>query len=217
MGRKQFDEAIEKLKNDVVAMIENVEEIFKKSVEALLIQDAEAAKKIIAMDDVIDRQMDDIEEASVELIALQQPMATDLRIIFSIAKIITDLERIGDFSVNIAKETIKIGNEPLIKPLVDIPKMQKIISGMLKNAKRSFVEGNVSLAYEVGNEDELIDCFYKGIYSEILIMIHENDRYINQGTKLLFIGRYLERIADHITNICERIIYIYSGEKANIN
>ncbi|MBK5251984.1 MAG: phosphate signaling complex protein PhoU [Peptostreptococcaceae bacterium] len=217
MGRKQFDEAIEKLKNDVVSMMENVEAIFVKSVEALLIQDVEAAKKVIAMDDEIDRQMDAIEEASVELIALQQPIATDLRIIFSISKIITDLERVGDFSVNIAKETIKIGNEPLIKPLIDIPKMQKIISRMLKNAKRSFVDGNISLAYEVGAEDELIDNLYKGIYSEILIMIHEDKRYINQGTKLLFIGRYLERIADHITNICERIIYIYSGEKANIN
>ncbi len=217
MGRKQFDDSIERLKNDVISMMENVEKIFVKSVEALLIQDIEVAREVIAMDDEIDRQRDAIEETSVELIALQQPMATDLRIIFSISKIITDLERIGDFSVNIAKETIKIGNEPLIKPLIDIPKMQTIISGMLKNAKRSFIDGNVYLAYEVGAEDELIDNFYKGIYSEILIMIHENDRYINQGTKLLFIGRYLERIADHITNICERIIYIYSGEKADIN
>lgn len=217
MSREQFDQTIEKLEGDVVAMMENVEKIFAKSVEALLVQDLESAKKLLLMDDDIDRQMEAIEEAAVELIALQQPMATDLRIIFSISKIITDLERIGDFSVNIAKETIKIGKEPLIKPLVDIPKMQKIISGMLKNAKRSFIDGNISLAFEVGQEDELIDNYYKAIYSEILIMINENKTYINQGTKLLFIGRYLERIADHITNICERIIYIYSGKNTSIN
>jgi len=217
LSREQFDQTIEKLEGDVVAMMENVEKIFAKSVEALLVQDLESAKKLLLMDDDIDRQMEAIEEAAVELIALQQPMATDLRIIFSISKIITDLERIGDFSVNIAKETIKIGKEPLIKPLVDIPKMQKIISGMLKNAKRSFIDGNISLAFEVGQEDELIDNYYKAIYSEILIMINENKTYINQGTKLLFIGRYLERIADHITNICERIIYIYSGKNTSIN
>jgi len=217
MGREQYDEAIGNLKSDVVSMMENVEEIFVTAVDSLVAQDIEKARRVIMMDDEIDRQMERIEEASVELIALQQPMAIDLRTIFSIAKIITDLERVGDFSVNIAKETIKIGDEPLIKPLVDIPKMQRIISGMLRNAKRSFVDGNISIAYEVGEEDEIIDNLYKDIYSEILIMIHEDGRYINQGTKLLFIGRYLERIADHITNICERIIYIYSGESANIN
>ncbi|PLX33756.1 MAG: phosphate transport system regulatory protein PhoU [Clostridiales bacterium] len=217
MGREQYDEAIGNLKSDVVSMMENVEEIFVMAVDSLVSQDIEKARRVIMLDDEIDRQMERIEEASVELIALQQPMAIDLRTIFSIAKIITDLERVGDFSVNIAKETIKIGDEPLIKPLVDIPKMQRIISGMLRNAKRSFVDGNISIAYEVGEEDEIIDNLYKDIYSEILILIHEDGRYINQGTKLLFIGRYLERIADHITNICERIIYIYSGESANIN
>ncbi len=217
MGREQYDEAIGNLKSDVVSMMENVEEIFVMAVDSLVAQDIEKARRVIMMDDEIDRQMERIEEDSLELIALQQPMAIDLRTIFSIAKIITDLERVGDFSVNIAKETMKIGEEPLIKPLVDIPKMQRIISGMLRNSKRSFIDGNISIAYEVGEEDDIIDNLYKDIYSEILIMIHEDGRYINQGTKLLFIGRYLERIADHITNICERIIYIYSGESANIN
>lgn len=217
MGREAYDEAIKRLKNDVVDMMGNVERIFEWSVTSLVAQDTDLARKVIRSDDEIDRQMEAIEEASIGLIALQQPIATDLRTIFSIAKIITDLERVGDFSVNIAKEAIKIGKEPLIKPLVDIPKMQVIISAMLKNAKRSFIDGNVSLAYEVGKEDEIIDNLYKDIYSEILILIHEDGRAINQGTKLLFVGRYLERIADHITNICERIIYIYSGESASIN
>lgn len=217
MGREAYDEALQQLKDDVVAMTEAVETNFIDSVKALVTQDEALARRVVRRDDVIDDMMDAIEESAIELIALQQPIATDLRSIFSISKIITDLERVGDFSVNIAKEAIKIGDEPLIKPLVDIPKMQGIISGMLRNAKRSFIDGNVSLAYEVGEEDELIDNLYKDIYSEILIMIHENSHYINQGTKLLFIGRYLERIADHITNICERIIYMYSGVNPNIN
>jgi phosphate transport system protein len=208
---------IKDLKEDVVKMIEKVENLVEKSVEALLNKDLELARKVIKLDDDVDEYMYYIEEKAIELIALQQPMAKDLRIIFSVSKIITDLERIGDFCVNISKETIKIGKEEHIKPLVDIPKMKDIILDMLKNLRSSFILEDASLALKVGKEDELIDNLYKDIYSDILTMIHENREYINQGTKLLFVGRYLERIADHITNICEKIIYISKGEIIEIN
>ncbi len=217
MVRNSFESSIGELKNDVVKMMDGVLELVEKSVIALVNKDVKLAREVIKLDDKIDELLYSIEEKTIELIALQQPMAKDLRIIFSISKIITDLERAGDFCVNISKETIKIGNEEHIKPLIDIPKMKDIIVEMLKSTKESFINEDAQLAYRVGKEDELVDNLYKDIYNEILIMIHKDSKYINQGTKFLFVGRYLERMADHITNICERIIYIVDGDKVEIN
>ncbi len=217
MVREGFEASITSLKEEVVKMMESVEELVIKSMEALLNRDVELAREVIKLDDNVDDFLESIEEKTVELIALQQPMAKDLRIIFSISKIITDLERVGDFCVNLSKEAIKIGNEPHIKSLVDIPKMKDIVLEMLINAKKSFINEDAGLAYRVGREDELVDNLYKDIYTEILMMIHSDSKNINQGTKLLFVGRYLERMADHITNICERIIYITDGDKVEIN
>ncbi|MDK2918486.1 MAG: phosphate transport system protein [Candidatus Petromonas sp.] len=217
MGRDGFESALKELKKEVVKMFEGVEELIDKSVESLINKDVNLAREVIKLDDRIDQYMFEIEEKTIELIALQQPMAKDLRVIFSIAKIITDLERVGDFCVNISKETIKIGNEEHIKPLIDIPKMRDIVKDMLVNTKRSFMDEDSQLARRVGEDDELIDNLYHDIYTEILMMIHEDSRYINQGTKFLFVGRYIERMADHITNICEKIIYMVDGKKVEIN
>ncbi len=217
MVREGFEASITSLKDEVVKMMDCVEDLVIKSMDALLSKDVELAREVIKLDDNVDDFLESIEEKTVELIALQQPMAKDLRIIFSISKIITDLERVGDFCVNISKETIKIGDEPHIKPLVDIPKMKDIVLGMLRNSKTSFINEDSGLAYRVGREDELVDNLYKDVYTEVLMMIHSDSKNINQGTKLLFVGRYLERMADHITNICERIIYIADGDKVEIN
>lgn len=217
MVRDGFEASITSLKDEVVSMMESVEKLVIKSVDALINKDIELAREVIKLDDNVDEFLESIEEKTIELIALQQPMAKDLRIIFSISKIITDLERVGDFCVNISKEVIKIGDEPHIKPLIDIPKMRGIILGMLRNSKISFINEDSKLAYRIGKEDELIDNLYKDIYTEILMMIHSDSKNINQGAKLLFVGRYLERMADHITNICERIIYIVDGESVEIN
>lgn len=217
MVRESFEASIKSLKEDVVGMVESVEDIVIKSVDSLINKDVTLAREVIKLDDRIDQMQNNIEEKTIQLIALQQPMAKDLRIIFSISKIITDLERVGDFCVNISKETIKIGDESHIKPLIDIPKMRDIILDMLRNSKISFINEDSKLAYRVGKEDELIDNLYKDIYTDILMMIHSDSKNINQGTKLLFVGRYLERMADHITNICERIIYIVDGEHVEIN
>ncbi len=217
MVRENFQASIKELKNDVIEMMNRVEDITNAAMEALINQDIKLAREVMKMDDAIDILMYDIEEKAIELIALQQPMAKDLRVIFSIAKMITDLERVGDFCVNISKEVIKIGDEELIKPLVDIPKMKSIIVEMIQNMRESFVNENAALAKKVGADDELIDNLYLDIYNDILLMINQDSKYINQGTKLLFIGRYLERMADHITNVCEKIIYIVKGDRVSIN
>jgi len=217
MVRDNFEGSIKELKKDVVKMMDGVLELLEKSVTSLVNKNLILAEEVIKLDDKIDELMFSIEEKTIELIALQQPMAKDLRIIFSISKIITDLERVGDYCVNISKEAIKIGKEDHIKPLIDIPKMKDIIVDMLKKTKVSFIEEDTNLAYRVGKQDELIDDLYRDIYTEILMMIHSDSRYINQGTKFLFVGRHLERAADHITNICERIIYIVDGDRVDIN
>ncbi|OPJ56380.1 phosphate signaling complex protein PhoU [Alkalithermobacter paradoxus] len=217
MGRDNFHNSVLELKEEVIDMIEKVEIILQKSIDSLINKDVDLAREVIRLDDEVDGCMAKIEDKAIELIALQQPMAKDLRVIFSISKIITDIERVGDYCVNVAKETIKIGNEDHIKELIDIPKMRDIILNMLRNTKLSFKMEDVTLAYKVGEEDELIDNLYKDIYRDILALIHKDEKNINQGTKLLFVGRYLERMADHITNVCERIIYITKGEKVDIN
>lgn len=217
MNREFFSNDIVLLKKETLDMMKLVKEIIIKSIRALLEKDVKMAKSIYQLDDEVDKIMEEIELKAIELIALQQPMAKDLRIIFAITKIVNELERIGDFCVNISKEVIKIGEEDHIKPLVDIPKIQDIILDMLENTITSFEHDDYELAYKVGLDDEIVDNLYKDIYNDILILINKDSSYINQGTKILFIGRYLERIADHITNICEMIIYINTGNRVEIN
>ena len=217
MVREGFDLSLSELKTEVISMMENVNEILEKSVNSLVEQDVSTARWVIEFDDVIDDQRNDIEERCIDLLALQQPAARDLRILFSILGIVNDLERMGDYSVNIAKEVILIGDEKHIKLLKDIPKMKTIISDMIKNTVKSFREEDSKLAYRVGNEDELVDELYKNIYNEILHKVNENAGNISQGTRFLFIGRYLERMGDHLTNICEKIIYIVDGKRVEIN
>lgn len=217
MGREGFDLSLSELKSEVISMMENVNEILEKSVNSLVEQDVATARWVISFDDVIDEQRNNIEERCIDLLALQQPAARDLRILFSILGIVNELERMGDYSVNIAKEVILIGDETHIKPLKDIPKMKNIISEMIKNTIKSFAEEDSKLAYRVGSEDELVDELYKNIYNEILHKVNENAGNISQGTRFLFIGRYLERMGDHLTNICEKIIYIVDGKRVEIN
>ena len=132
-------------------------------------------------------------------------------------KIITDLERMGDHAVNIAKVTLKIGNEPLIKPLIDIPRMAKLSENMVYKSLDAFMKADIHLAEEVAHDDEAVDEIYDEIYKELIEMMIEDPSITKQATHLLFIGRYLERIADHATNIGERVIYMVTGERVEIN
>ncbi|KDR93850.1 phosphate uptake regulator, PhoU [Peptoclostridium litorale DSM 5388] len=217
MLRAGFEKELNNLKTDALDMFERVEEAVKTAVQALGEMDAALARKVIKQDDIIDLKMYEIEEKAIELIALQQPMAKDLRMIFSITKIISNLERIGDFAVNIAKEVIKMGGDECISKWSGIFKMTDIFLGMMDKTKSSLLLEDPTLALEVGREDEFVDNLYREIYSDMLITIHKNSDYINQGTKILFVGRYVERMADHLTNICEMIIYIAKGERIEID
>lgn len=217
MVRGHFEQKILEVKRKVLRMGALVENIIDTAVTALKEQNLDLARKVNEKDDEIDQLELEIEEESIRLLALQQPVAGDLRTIATFLKIITDLERMGDNAVNIAKVILEIGKEPIIKPLVDIPRMADVALEMLKMSLNAFVEGDIALAEKAAGRDEEVDRLYETLINDIINIITENKELTKQGTKLLFIGRYLERIADHSTNICERTIYMITGELKEIN
>ena len=215
--RSQFEEELKALNIKLLKMGSMVQNIIEVSVQALAKQDLDRAKSVFELDDDIDALELEIEHQCMSLIARQQPIAKDLRTIGTILKIITDLERMGDHAVNIAKVTLEIGENKLIKPLIDIPKMAGLTADMVNKSLDAFMHEDIDLAKELDTDDEQVDDLYEAIYLELIEMMLENPEIIKQATQLLFIGRYLERTADHATNIGERIIYMVTGERMKIN
>ncbi|MGO1712377.1 MAG: phosphate signaling complex protein PhoU [Senegalia sp. (in: firmicutes)] len=213
--REYFDKEIKHLNNLLLEMGEKSEQLIEMSIESLLNQDIELADKAIELDKDIDNMEIIIEKKCLELIVLQQPMAKDLREISAILKIITDIERIGDNGVNIAKISKKLSKEKYIKPLVDIPKMANISKEMIKKSLESFIKKDVELAKETARMDDIVDDIYGDIYIELLEILTQKKQIMYQVIDLLFVGRHIERIADHTTNICERIIYMVDGKRIN--
>lgn len=217
MTRENFINKISDVKNKVLEMGALVDKTIEDVATALITQNLDLANQICENDNVIDQLDIEIEKECMMLLALQQPLAKDLRTVASALKIITDLERMGDNAVNIAEIILEIGKEPFIKPLVDIPKMVEVTQEMIKMSLDAFVKEDAELAYKAAMLDEEVDSLYEKVVNDILGIIAENKSLIKQGTKLMFIGRFLERIADHSTNICERTIFMISGELKEIN
>ncbi|ACL70899.1 phosphate signaling complex protein PhoU [Halothermothrix orenii] len=211
--RKSFHESIKELKNEMLKMGSMVEEAIHDSVKALKEQDLDLATQVMDGDDKIDDFEVELEERCTRLIALQQPVAKDLRTIIVISKLATDLERIGDHASNIARMVHQIGKEPLIKPLIDIPRMTEIVTRRLRESLDAFVNLDIELAKKVAREDEEVDILDEQILRELLTFMIEDPSKIRQATSLMFVSRFLERIGDHSTNICERVIYMVSGER----
>ncbi|GAA0705739.1 phosphate signaling complex protein PhoU [Paraclostridium ghonii] len=207
---------INTLINYTLKMFDKSEEILEASVASMMLKDVEKAKTIAQQDDEIDTLRDYIRDRSIELMALKQPMAKDLRFIYALESICLELERIGDYSVNIADEVIKIGKEEHIKELIDIPKMKDICINMIKDAKKALELSDETLAYNTALKDDLVDKIYDVIQEHTLKVMHEKEMNIDQGVTMLFVARYLERIGDHITNICEKIIYALKGDMIEI-
>lgn len=207
---------IDTLKQYTINMIDQCDSILDLSVECMLNQDIEGCKKVIKQDDKIDELREYIRDRSIELLALKQPMAKDLRYIYALGSIAIELERIGDYAVNIAEETIKIGTEEYIKELIDIPKMYKECKKMILGVKESLQNEDEALAREIALHDDKVDNLYDRVQEDCLKVMNDNPKTINQGVNLLFIGRYFERIGDHTTNICEKIIYAINGKMVEI-
>lgn len=215
--RENYIKALGELQQEILRMGALVEEAMGRAVDSLKNQDLQLAKKVIADDDIIDKLELEIEDKCLKLIATQQPMAKDLRRIGTGFKIIADLERVGDYAVDIAKITLRIADQPLIKPLIDIPRMAKLAQGMLKDSLDSYVREDVELAGTLKERDDEVDHLYAQIYRELLTYMLADPKTINQATYLLFVGRYLERIGDHTTNVGESVIFLVTGEREELN
>ncbi len=217
MTREAFRKAIEGLKEELLEMGNMVSKAVKDSVEQLKKRDLQGSKKLIKADLIINKKRFEIEDRCLYLIATQQPMAGDLRIIAAILNIITDLERIGDHAEGIAKINIMIGKDPLVKPLIDIPRMSDKAVSMLERSLKAFIEGDVERAHTLCGEDDEVDALYEQVYRELIMLMIENPRIIKGATYLLWVAHNLERIADRVTNIAERIIFMVTGKMDEIN
>lgn len=211
--RQTYDQELETLRKELLAMGELVAAAIDDAVTSLANQDLELARKVIAGDDVIDNLEISIEDKCMVLIARQQPMARDLRIISTGLKITTDLERMGDHAYDIANVTLRIAGQPLIKPLVDIPRMAEMAQKMLYDSLEAYTRMDIALAEQVCLADDAVDDLYQQVFRELLTYMMEDPKTIGQATQLIFVGRYLERIADHATNIAEWVIYLVTGQR----
>lgn len=213
MIRQGFDHELDILRQDLVRMGRIVQEAIRDAVQALAQRDRVLAQQVMDGDDIIDAMQVDIEDRCIALIARQQPVAIDLRILGTGLKITTDLERIGDHAFDIAKIVLAIAGEPLIKPLVDIPRMAILAQDMLQDSLRAYLGLDVRLAEKVCLQDDEVDRLYSQVFRELLTYMLEDPKKINQATQLIFVARYLERIADHSTNVAEWVIYLATGER----
>ncbi len=212
-----YEEKMKTLQDKLQHLGSLVEASIAQTVEALKTQNLELAQAVIDGDDLIDDLEREIEERCLEVIATQQPMARDLRRVATLFKMTTDLERMADYATSIAKITLRIGDQPLIKPLVDIPRMALLSQKMVKQALDAYVREDVDLACAVGKDDDEVDNLFGQIFNELLIIMMENPKTITQATHLLFVGRWLERISDHATNIAEEVLFLVTGEKCSLN
>lgn len=215
--RKIFEMELSELHNDLIRMGSIVEKQIHLCIKSLIDQNVDLAEEVIKNDDLVDDLMKEIENKSIKLIAMQQPIATDLRFIFTCINIATDLERMADHSVDIAKIAKILKNEVYIKELKDISQMGEIVISMIKDAIDAYVERDLDKVYEVAKRDDTIDEIYKRVFNELLVVMAQDSFKINQGAQFLFVCKFLERVADHVTNICEWTIYIVTGEHVDLN
>jgi phosphate transport system protein len=216
MPRTSFERHLHELQDDVLVLGSMVEKAIYRSMEALKNRDLELAKQVIADDSEIDRKRFDIEEKCIELIVTQQPVASDLRVIVAVLNIIIDLERMGDHAEGIGKITLMIGKEPPLKPLIDLPRMAQKTGDMLRRSLDAFVSRDADAARQISKEDDEIDALYDQVFRELLTFMAEDSRTITRATRLIWVAHNLERSADRVTNICERVVFVVTGKMEEI-
>lgn len=214
--RAVFHKELRQLYDDVLAMGSMVEKAMFRSIEALKNRDMELSRQIVADDVEINRKRFDIEEKCIKLIATQQPMAGDLRTIVAVLNIITELERMGDYAEGIAKISLMLGDEPLLKPLIDIPRMADRTADMLRRSLDAFINRDAEVARRICLEDDEVDALYDQVFRELLTFMLADPRTITRATRLIWVAHNLERTADRVTNICERTVFIVTGKMEEI-
>jgi len=216
MIRKTFENEIQSVKDEVLMLGSMVEHAIITSVEVLKKRDIKGAEKIIADDKEINKKRFAIENQLMVLIATQQPMAHDLRLLASCMEIISELERMGDYAKGIANINVRMGEAPLLKPLIDIPRMAEIGTSMLHRSLSAFINEDVETAKAIPVEDDEVDALYNQIYRELMMIIIQKPESIESANWLLWVAHNLERVADRVTNICERTVFIATGEFSEI-
>lgn len=212
MPREDFERNLKGLQEDVVQLSSRVEKAIFKSIEALKERDITASQKVVDDDDVIDEAQQAIEDRCIDLIALEAPMAGDLRVLIAAMMVANELERMGDYAEGIAKISVSMGNLPPLKPLIDIPRMADKSVDMLRRSTQAFVNRDVESATAVLLADDEVDDIYEQVYRELLTYMMADPSTIQRATYLLWVAHDLERVADRTTNIAERVIYLVTGE-----
>jgi phosphate transport system protein len=215
-SKQTFSDRLKGTKDQVLAMGVMVEQSLTRAVEALKNRDLTMAHRIMADDANINQKRFQIENDCIGLIASQQLVAADIRVVVAILNIITELERIGDYGEGIAKIVVMIGEEPPLKPLIDIPRMSDITVDMIRGSLKSFVDGDPKMATQVVSMDSTVDSLYDQVFRELLTFMMADPRTISRATRLIWVAHNLERSADRATNICERVIYTVTGKMQEI-
>jgi len=217
MPRGIYQQELEDLHDQVLILGSMVDKAIDQAIQSLVSQDADSARRVIEEDRGINGKRFQIEEQAIRLLATQQPMASDLRAIVASLNIIVDLERIGDYAAGIGKIALMHEGKPLLKPLIDIPRMAKKGRDMLTRALDAFVARDAEAAMAIAKEDDDVDALYDQTYRELLTYMLADPHTIDRATWLIWVAHKLERIADRVTNICERVIYEATGELLEIN
>ena len=216
MPRQTFEREMQQLQDELLVLGSMVEKAIADSVDTLKRRDVEGSRRVIAADRLINEKRYQIEANTLTIIATQQPIASDLRVLASTLEIAAELERIGDYAKGIANINIMIGEQPLVKPLVDIPRMAEKTRDMLHRALDAFVKRDTEKAKAIPGEDDEVDMLYNQVYRELITVIFNNPRAIEQANHLLWVAHNLERAADRVTNICERTVFTVTGEMVEI-
>lgn len=217
MTRSLLDKRVKMLMTQLSEMGSLVEKQIYNSIEAFRNKDMELAKEITENDDKVDELNRKIEEQCLKLMAMESPVATDLRKIFTASKIVTDLERIGDYAVDICKIAKRVEFDVLGTECEPIWQMVDILRKMIKKSVEAFVSGDIDSAYEICKMDDEVDILYRGLFNDMIKKMAKDEAMINKGTQILFASKYLERVGDHVTNICEWIIFYKKGDYVDLN
>jgi phosphate transport system protein len=215
--REAFERELHRLKDDVVRMGTRAGEAIHRAVEALKARDVAMAEQVIAEDDTIDALHFDLEQHCMRLLATQQPMAGDLRTIASVFAITIDLERMADHAEGVSRAVKRLGKEPLVKPLVDIPRMEVQVQEMIRDTLDAFRANDAELARRAAAKDDAVDDLRNHVLHDLLDIMIKDPQTVPRALELLIVARHLERAADHITNVCERVVYMVTGELRELN
>jgi len=217
MPRESYQRNLRELQDEVLVLGSMIEKALERSMQALRGRDLDLAKLVIADDQNVNKKRFEIEEKALDIISCQAPMASDLRILLAILFIVTDLERMGDHAAGNAKIALMIGDEPPLKPLIDLPRMNEKTIDMLHRSLNAFIIHDAEAARKIVPEDDEIDNLYDQVFRELLTFMMEDPRAITRATRLMWVGHNLERTGDRVTNICERVVFMVTGKMEELN